>query len=104
MSGRTDPVILREIWEIIEERAETRPAGSYVASVLGHRKGMDKALEKLGEESVEYIIAAKNGVEEQTIEEAADLLFHFLLALKASEIPLDAVLDALAERRAGDQK
>jgi len=104
VTGRTDPAIIGEVWEVIEERARTRPDGSYVVSVLGHRKGMDKALEKLGEECVEYILAAKNGVDERTVGEAADLLFHFLLALKASDIPLDAVLDALGERRGGDQK
>lgn len=69
------------------------------ASILTHRKGVDKSLEKVGEEAVEFILAAKNQVPERTVSEAADLLFHLLVALRASGIDVADVLDELAARR-----
>lgn len=94
-----DWTILDEVWTVIEDRAEHPSAESYVTSVLTHRKGIDKSLEKVGEEAVEFILAAKNQVPERTISEAADLLFHFLVALKASGTDVADVLDELAARR-----
>ncbi|HQD26563.1 MULTISPECIES: phosphoribosyl-ATP diphosphatase [Methanoculleus] len=91
--------ILEELWQVIQDRAEHPSAESYVSSILTHRKGVDKSLEKVGEEAVEFIIAAKNQVPERTISEAADLLFHFLVALKASGTDVADVLDELAARR-----
>jgi len=91
--------ILDEVWQVIQDRAEHPSAGSYVSSVLTHRKGIDKSLEKVGEEAVEFILAAKNQVPERTGSEAADLLFHFLVALQASGTDVADVLDELAARR-----
>jgi len=94
-----DWTILDEVWTVIEDRAEHPSAESYVTSVLTHKKGIDKSLEKVGEEAVEFILAAKNQVPERTISEAADLLFHFLVALKASGTDVADVLDELSARR-----
>ncbi|NLM30975.1 MAG: phosphoribosyl-ATP diphosphatase [Methanomicrobiales archaeon] len=91
--------VLDEVWQVIQDRAENPPAGSYVGSILTHRKGVDKSLEKVGEEAVEFILAAKNQVPERTVSEAADLLFHLLLALQASGTDVADVLDELARRR-----
>ena len=91
--------VIAEVWDTINQRMEERPEGSYVVSILTHRKGMDKALEKVGEEATEFILAAKNGSSERTVEEAADLLFHILLALRASGEDLNDVLDELSLRR-----
>lgn len=93
--------IIAELWDVIGERAENPSAESYVGRILTHRKGVDKALEKVGEEAVEFIIAAKNGDDGRTVSEGADLLFHFLLALKAAKIDLADVLGELAQRRRG---
>ncbi|MDV2482710.1 phosphoribosyl-ATP diphosphatase [Methanoculleus sp. Wushi-C6] len=94
-----DWAVLEEVWEVILDRAEHPSAESYVSSVLTHRKGVDKSLEKVGEEAVEFILAAKNQVPERTVSEAADLLFHFLVALKASGTDVEDVLAELASRR-----
>ncbi|MCM2466281.1 phosphoribosyl-ATP diphosphatase [Methanoculleus oceani] len=94
-----DWTVLDEVWQVIQDRAEHPSAESYVSSLLTHRKGVDKSLEKVGEEAVEFILAAKNQVPERTISEAADLLFHFLVALRASGTDVADVLDELAERR-----
>jgi len=50
---------LDELWEVIQDRAEHPSTGSYVSSILTHRKGVDKSLEKVGEEAVEFILAAR---------------------------------------------
>lgn len=91
--------ILDEVWLVIQDRAEHPTSESYVSSLLNHRKGVDKSLEKVGEEAVEFILAAKNEVPERTVSEAADLLFHFLVALQASGTDVADVLDELAARR-----
>ncbi|HQC33257.1 MAG TPA: phosphoribosyl-ATP diphosphatase [Methanoculleus sp.] len=91
--------ILDDLWLVIQDRAEHPSPESYVSSVLTHRKGIDKSLEKVGEEAVEFILAAKNRVPERTVSEAADLLFHLLVALQASGTDVADVLDELAARR-----
>ncbi|QYZ79733.1 phosphoribosyl-ATP diphosphatase [Methanofollis formosanus] len=91
--------VLEELWAVINERAEHPSPDSYVSSILTHRKGIDKPLEKVGEEATEFILAVKNGENDRTIEEGADLLFHFFLALRAAEIDIEDVLGELAARR-----
>jgi phosphoribosyl-ATP pyrophosphohydrolase len=56
-------------------------------------------LEKVGEEATEFVIAVKNGSRDRTVAEAADLLFHLMVALRAAEIDLDQVMEELASRR-----
>ena len=90
---------LEELWEVLQDRAEHPSPGSYVSSILTHRKGVDKSLEKVGEEAVEFILAAKNQVPERKVSEAADLLFHLLVAFQALGIDPADVLDELAARR-----
>jgi phosphoribosyl-ATP pyrophosphohydrolase len=94
--------IFDELWDVIEERAaDTNGRQSYVRSLLYHQKGINKSLEKVGEEAVEYILAVKNGEEEQIISEAADLIFHLMVSLKAADISFGEVKEELALRRAG---
>jgi phosphoribosyl-ATP pyrophosphohydrolase len=94
-----DPAIISEIWSVILERAEKPSEESYTSRLLTDGKGIDKVLEKVGEESTEFIIAAKNGVNERTIEEASDLIFHLLVALRAAGIDLTDVMQELERRR-----
>jgi phosphoribosyl-ATP pyrophosphohydrolase len=99
MKGGVDPTIIAEIWSVIQERAENPSEESYTSRLLADAKGIDKVLEKVGEESTEFILAAKNGVKERTIEEASDLLFHLLVALRAADIDLSEVMQELNRRR-----
>ncbi len=94
-----DAGVIVDVWNTINQRMDERSEGSYVVSILTHRKGVDKALEKVGEETTEFILAAKNGISERTVEEAADLMFHILLALRASGEDLGDVLEELSRRR-----
>jgi phosphoribosyl-ATP pyrophosphohydrolase len=99
MKGSIDPAIIEEIWSVIQERAENPSEESYTSRLLADTKGIDKVLEKVGEESTEFILAAKNGVKERIVEEAADLLFHLLVALRAADIDLSEVMQELKRRR-----
>ena len=91
--------VLAELWDVIEERAAHPCEGSYVSSLLRHRKGIDKPLEKVGEEATEFVLAVKNGDPGRIAEEGADLLFHVLVALRASGVDLAEVLTVLEARR-----
>tara|TARA_Y100000588_G_scaffold345094_1_gene392028 strand:+ start:365 stop:991 length:627 start_codon:yes stop_codon:yes gene_type:complete len=87
---------LQALWSVIEERASTLPEESYTTRLLGDE---NLRLKKLGEETAELIVALTRTDRERVPEEAADLLYHLLAALKGAEVELSAVLDALEERR-----
>jgi phosphoribosyl-ATP pyrophosphohydrolase len=99
MKDAVDPAIIAEIWSVIQERAKNPSQESYTSRLLTDDKGIDKVLEKVGEESTEFIIAAKNGVNERTVKEASDLIFHLLVALRASDIDLSDIMQELEQRR-----
>lgn len=93
---------LTRLAEVLESRKGAAADSSYVASL--HHKGLNKILEKVGEESVETIIAAKDaavsGDFSDVIYETADLWFHSMVMLSALGLHPQAVLDEL-ERRVG---
>lgn len=91
--------ILAALWDVIEDRAVHPSDASYVSRILRDPKGVDRALEKMGEESIEFLLAVKNGVQDRTVAEAADLLFHYLIALCAAGLTLEDVLVELEKRR-----
>jgi phosphoribosyl-ATP pyrophosphohydrolase/phosphoribosyl-AMP cyclohydrolase len=72
------------------------PSGSYTTSM--YKKGIDKIAQKVGEEAVETVIASKNKKNKETINEAADLIFHLMLLLAEKEIPLHKVIKKLRKR------
>ena len=84
--------------QVIALRRAQPQEGSYTCYLF--EKGLDKILKKVGEECAETIIAAKNGVEEDTVNECSDLLYHLMVLLAAQNIPLDAVLAELDRRSA----
>ncbi len=94
--------ILRRVAQVIDSRKNAEPDTSYVASL--HHKGLNKILEKVGEEAVETILAAKDaassGDAHDVIYETADLWFHSLVMLSALNLEPQAVLEEL-ERRFG---
>jgi phosphoribosyl-ATP pyrophosphohydrolase len=99
MNRTVDPEVIREIWAVICERAENPRPESYTSRLLTDQKGIDRVLEKVGEESTEFILAVKNGVNKRTVEESADLLFHLLVALRAAGIDLNDVMNELKHRQ-----
>ncbi len=84
------------LWAVIEERARTRPEGSYTTRLLGDE---NLRLKKLGEETAELVAALARADQLRVPEEAADLLYHLLAAIKGSGVELGAVLAALDARR-----
>ena len=68
------------------------------------KKGIDKILKKLGEESAETIIAAKNEDPSRLVSEVSDLLYHLLVLLVARGISLDEIAKELGERRKGQRE
>ena len=87
--------ILKELAAVLEARKAESPDASYVASLYAKP---DKMLEKIGEEAVETIIAAKNGEADKIIYETADLWFHCMVMLAQKGLSHDAVLSELARR------
>ena len=83
--------------DIIEDRKENAEgATSYVASLF--EKGINKIAQKVGEEAIETVIEAKDNNDELFLNESADLLFHYLILLKAKEFSLEDVVDVLKKR------
>jgi phosphoribosyl-ATP pyrophosphohydrolase/phosphoribosyl-AMP cyclohydrolase len=80
----------------IAQRDAERPEGAYTTYLFN--KGVDKILKKVGEETAEVIIAAKNRDQEELRCEAADLIFHLLVLLREQGIPFDGVLQELEYR------
>jgi phosphoribosyl-ATP pyrophosphohydrolase len=91
--------ILDEVYAVVCDRKVNPKVGSYVNSLLSDPTGLDRILEKIGEEAAEVIIAAKNGKEREIVSESADLLFHLMIMLAAKDIPLDKVREEFARRR-----
>ena len=82
--------------EIIEQRIATRPAGSYTAKLLA--EGPRRIAQKVGEEGLELALAAVAQSDPDIIGEAADLLYHTLLLLKAKNLSLAQVVAELEAR------
>ncbi len=99
VSKLSDTEVLDELFRVIDDRIVNPKPGSYVTGLVNDPKGVDKVLEKVGEEATEFIIAVKNGVPARTIEEAADLQFHLLIALRVSGIDLSDLMKELCRRR-----
>lgn len=82
--------------DIINLRKQASPDESYVAKLLS--KGINKVAQKVGEEAVELVIEAKDNNEDLFLNEAADLLFHYLVLLNAKGYKLQNVTNILQQR------
>lgn len=82
--------------DIIRLRKQVSPEESYVAKLFS--KGINKIAQKVGEEAVELVIEAKDNDDNQFLNEAADLLFHYLLLLNAKGHNLQSVMNILQQR------
>lgn len=89
--------ILEELYETVLNRKSNPVKGSYTNYLLD--KGIDKILKKVGEESTEVVIAAKNQSEEEICYETADLLYHLTVLLVEKGITFDKIIKKLKERQ-----
>ncbi|MDO9441919.1 MAG: phosphoribosyl-ATP diphosphatase [Beijerinckiaceae bacterium] len=87
---------LTDLDRLIVERTSSSAAKSYTRSLLD--KGPAGCAKKFGEESVEFVIATTQGDQASVTAEAADVLYHLLVALHASAVPLQDVLSELERR------
>ncbi len=81
---------------IITQRLADRPEGSYTAKLFA--QGIRRVAQKVGEEGVEFALAAATESDEKVTEEAADLLFHLLLGLRSRGLSLRRVVAQLQRR------
>ncbi len=87
---------LYRLYQVVTDRQKTPQEGSYTCYLF--EKGLDKILKKVGEECAETIIAAKNGVRQDTVGEISDLLYHLTVMMVQQGIPLEEVLAELDRR------
>lgn len=89
--------VLNGLYALIETRKRDRPAGSYTTYLFD--QGLDKILKKVGEESSETIIAAKNKDASLLAGEVSDLLYHLLVLMVERDVTLEQVREELTRRR-----
>jgi phosphoribosyl-ATP pyrophosphohydrolase len=92
------PFTLDDLARIVAERAGAGADRSYTAKLLAG--GPARAAKKLGEEAVEAAIAAVQGDRAELVREAADVLYHLVVVLKAGGVALDEVMAELQRRTA----
>lgn len=90
---------LTHLENIIQLRKDNGPETSYVNSLF--KKGINKIAQKVGEEAVELVIEAKDNDYKKFINEAADLLFHYLILLNAKDHKLNDIIEVLKQRHTG---
>ena len=85
--------------DLIDSRKMEMPEDSYTVKLF--QKGINKIAQKVGEEAVEMIIEAKDENRDLFLNEAADLMYHFLVLLSAKGCRIEQVMEVLKERHKG---
>ena len=91
--------VIENLFAVIEDRKKTLPEDSYTASLLTHEKGENAVLEKLGEETTELILAAKDDDCDEIAHESADIVYHLLVLLAMKDMDISDLQAELADRR-----
>jgi phosphoribosyl-ATP pyrophosphohydrolase len=89
-------VIIQQLYHVIKERQENPKEGSYTNKLL--EQGEDEILKKIGEESIEVILAAKGQGNERLLSELGDLTYHCLVLLASRGLTVEDVEEVLIER------
>ncbi|MFT8669966.1 MAG: phosphoribosyl-ATP diphosphatase [Liquorilactobacillus hordei] len=87
---------LEELYQLVLKRKENPKEGSYTDYLF--TKGLDKILKKVGEESTEVIVAAKNPNKSELVYETSDLLYHLMVLLVEQGVAFDEIKEELAKR------
>lgn len=90
---------LAELDDIISDRLTDRPESSYTAKLAA--EGITRLAQKVGEEGVEMALAAVAGDRQSQLDEAADLIFHLMVLLKAKGLSVHDVAEVLEARHRG---
>ncbi len=91
------PGVLADLLEVIKQRAEEKPEGSYTAELL--EAGTGRVAQKVGEEAIEVVIASVSQSGDDLANEMADLLYHSLVLLTSAGVSVDQVWEILAKRK-----
>ncbi|NJD03603.1 MAG: phosphoribosyl-AMP cyclohydrolase [Ruminiclostridium sp.] len=91
------PGVLKDVYNVITDRVSHPKEGSYTNYLMD--KGLDKILKKIGEETSEVIIAAKNGSQNEICYEVADLIYHVMVMLVKQGMTLEDIYKELDKRR-----
>jgi phosphoribosyl-ATP pyrophosphohydrolase len=95
--GKQQSTVLNQLYEIILDRQQHPRPDSYTARLF--EQGIGEITKKVGEESVEVIVAALGQSDERLVSEVADLFYHTLVLLAARKVPLSQVEEELEWRR-----
>ena len=88
--------LIESLYDLIKDRKNNPKQGSYTNYLF--EKGLDKILKKVGEESAEVIIAAKNEAKDEIVYEISDLIYHILVLMVNSNVTIEDVLEELKGR------
>ena len=97
MTTKQGPGVLAELLEVIAQRAEEKPEGSYTAELLA--EGTGRVAQKVVEEAGEVAIASVSRPPNEIASEMADLLYHSMVLLTSAGVPAEKVWEELAKRR-----
>lgn len=89
--------ILEDLYSLIKERKNNPKEGSYTNYLF--EKGLDKILKKVGEETSEVIIGAKNKNKEELVYELSDLIYHMLVLMVNEEVTIEDIKNELEKRK-----
>lgn len=98
----SDKFNLEVLYNLILDRKKQPKEGSYTSYLF--EKGIDKILKKVGEESTEVVIAAKNNDKKETVFEVADVLYHLMVLMGEMNISVDDIMNELEGRHVVDHK
>jgi len=87
---------LRVLFDLIKDRKEKMPENSYTTKLF--TRGENRIIQKVGEEAVETVIAAKNNDKNEIVNEVSDLIFHLFVLLVEKNIDIEEVIDNLINR------
>ena len=87
---------LSALFELIKKRKETMPENSYTTRLF--KEGENRIIQKVGEEAIETVIAAKNRDKKELIDETSDLFFHLFVMLVDQGVALDDIVENLRKR------
>ena len=88
--------VFSRLENIIQNRRRDRPENSYTTALFN--KGIKRIAQKVGEEGLELALAAVSDTRDEVINEAADLIYHLLVLLRAREVDLMDVMSVLQKR------
>lgn len=101
-AGENSDFSVEALYELIRGRKVNKKEGSYTTYLFD--KGLDKILKKVGEESTEVIIAAKDSDKGETVYEIADLMYHVLVLMVEASIDIKDIMCELQKRHVIDHK